>query len=233
MPESSTYGQEEDTLGKTWDEVRQILLDAGVNRNNYLVEWSNSWIDYSLLKIVMEEHTPSHSICLFPYRKTILSGLLRMSLSYFHHFICPDSKFHEYAHQAGFDSFMLIDRMRTMVNIAHRDDTQVENRVVNKLRTDEQIMQSREQLKKKYDDDDDIDHDQTWNDIGSLGIQVADKETIEAMTSEDKELVDLFLRSLGTLPSADETSSPTSIPSVRGNENYKVKSEIDQEKDEV
>lgn len=152
-----------------------------------------------------------------------------MSLSYFHHFICPDSKFHDYAHQAGFDSFMLIDRMSTMVNIPHRDDTQVENRVVNKLRTDEQIMQSREQLKKKYDDD----HDQTWTDIGSLGIQFTDKETIEAMTSEDKELVDLFLRSLGTLPSADETSSPTSIPSVRGNENYKVKSEIDHEKDEV
>lgn len=84
-----------------------------------------------------------------------------MSLSYFHHFICPDSKFHEYAHQAGFDSFMLIDRMSTMVNIAHRDGTQVENRVVNKPRTDEQIMQSREQLKKKYDDDDDINHDQT------------------------------------------------------------------------
>lgn len=53
------------------------------------------------------------------------------------------------------------------------------------------------------------------------------------MTSEDKRLVDLFLKSLGTLPSADETSSPTSIPSVRGNENYKVKSEIDHEKDEV
>ncbi len=156
-----------------------------------------------------------------------------MSLSYFHHFICPDSKFHEYAHQAGFDSFMLIDRMSTMVNIAHRDDTQVEDRVINKLRTDEQILQSKEQLKKKCDDDDDYDDDQTWDGIDSLDIQVAGKETVEAMTNEDKELVDLFHKSLGTLPSADETSSPTSIPSVRGNEKYKVKSEIDHEKDEV
>lgn len=53
---------------------------------------------------------------------------------------------------------------------------------------------------------------------------------MEAMTNEAKELVDLFQKSLGTLPSADETSSPTSIPSVRGNEDCKVKSEIDDEK---
>jgi hypothetical protein len=36
----SVYGQEEETWGKTWDEVRQILLDASMNRNGYLVEWS-------------------------------------------------------------------------------------------------------------------------------------------------------------------------------------------------
>lgn len=49
------------------------------------------------------------------------------------------------------------------------------------------------------------------------------------MTNEEKELVNLFQKSLGTLQSADETSSPTSIPSVRENEDYKVKSEIDDE----
>jgi hypothetical protein len=52
---------------------------------------------------------------------------------------------------------------------------------------------------------------------------------MEAMTNEEKELVDLFQKSLGTLPSADKTSSPTSIPSVRGSEDYTVKSEIDEE----
>jgi hypothetical protein len=226
----STYGQDEETWGKTWDEVRQILLDAGMNRNNYLVEWSNNRIDYSLLKMIMEEHSPSNSILLIPYWKAILPGFSSMSLSYFHPFICPGSKLHEHAHQAGFDSFMLVDGMRTMIDLAHRDDPQVEDQVVNELRTDEQILQSQEQLKKEYDDDD-YDDDQTWDDIDSLDIQVADKEAMDVMTNEEKELVDLFQKSLGTLPSADETSSPTSIPSVRGNEDYKVKSEIDEEED--
>jgi hypothetical protein len=82
----------------------------------------------------------------------------------------------------------------------------------------EQILQSQEQLKKEDGDDDDYDNDQTWDDIDSPDIRVADKEAMEAMTNEEKELVDLFQKALGTLPSADETSSPTSIPSVRGNE---------------
>jgi len=107
------------------------------------------------------------------------------------------------------------------------------DRVVNKLRTSEQILQLQEQLKKKYDDDDAYDDDQTWDDIDSLDIHVADKETMEAMTNEDKELVDLFHKSLGTLPFADKASSSTSIPSVRGNEDYKVESEIDDENDGV
>ena len=48
------------------------MLDAGMNRNNYLVEWSNSRIDYSLLKMIMEEHSPSNSILLIPYWTAIL-----------------------------------------------------------------------------------------------------------------------------------------------------------------
>lgn len=129
---------------------------------------------------------------------------------------------------------MVIDRMRTMIDLTHRDDTQVEDRVVNEFCTDEQILQSQEQLKNKYDDDDDDEFgdDQTWDDIDSLDNQVADEETMEALTNEEKELVDLFQKSLGTLPSANETSSHTSIPSVRGGD-YKVKSEIDDEKDGV
>jgi hypothetical protein len=56
---------------------------------------------------------------------------------------------------------------------------------------------------------------------------------MEVMTNEEKELVGLFRESLGTLPSADEASSPTSIPSVNGNEDYKVNSEVDEEEDGV
>jgi len=96
----STYGQEEDTLGKTWDEFRQILLNAGMNRNNYLVEWSNSWIDYSLLKIVMEEHTLSHSILLIPLPESHPSRIIKdesiiLSSFYLSRFqisrVCPPS----------------------------------------------------------------------------------------------------------------------------------------------
>jgi hypothetical protein len=246
----SIYGQVEETWGRTWDEVRQILLDAGMNRNSYLVEWSNSGIDRRLLKMIMEKHTPSNSILLIPYWKTILPGFLSMSLSYFHPFICPDSKLYKGAHQAGFDTFMLIDGMRTMIDLVHRDDTPVEDWVANELRTDEQILQSQEQLKKQYDDDnDDDDDDQTWEDIETLNIQVAEKEAMEAMTDEEKELVNIFQKSLGTLPSVDETSNSTSMPSgmlrydtinkandccevlLRGDENHEVESEIDDKED--
>ena len=58
-------------------------------------------------------------------------------------------------------------------------------------------------------------------------------EAMEAMTNEEKELVDPFQKSLGILLSANETSNPAIIPSVRGNEDYKVKSETDEEEDGV
>jgi hypothetical protein len=200
----SVYGQEEETWEKTWDEVRQILLDAGMNRNSYLVEWSNSGIDYRLLEMIMDKNTPSNSILLVPYWKAIFPGFSSMSLVYFYSFIYPDSILHEYSHQAGFDSFMLIEGMRTMIDLTHRDDTQIEDRAVDKLRTDERILQSQEQLKREYDDDDDDDDDdQIWDDIDSLDAQVADQEAMKAMTNEEKELADLFQKSLGTLPSAD------------------------------
>jgi len=56
---------------------------------------------------------------------------------------------------------------------------------------------------------------------------------MEAMMNEEKELVDPFQKSLGILLSANETSNPAIIPSVRGNEDYKVKSETDEEEDGV
>jgi hypothetical protein len=55
---------------------------------------------------------------------------------------------------------MLVDGIRTMVDLAHRDDPQVDDQVINELRTDEQILQSQKQLKREYDDDD-YDDDQT------------------------------------------------------------------------
>ena len=54
-----------------------------------------------------------------------------------------------------------------------------------------------------------------------------------ATTNEEKKLIDLFQKFLGALPLANKTSSPTSILSVRGNEDYKVESKIGDEKDGV
>jgi hypothetical protein len=50
---------------------------------------------------------------------------------------------------------------------------------------------------------------------------------MKAMTNEEKELADLFQKTLGTLPSAEGLFSPTSIPGVRGNEACTVHSEFD------
>src|SRR5437763_1984823 len=142
--------------------------------------------------MIMEENTPSNTILLVPYWKAILPGFSSMSLGYLHSFIYPDSVLHKYSHQAGFDSFMLLEGMRAMIDLTHRDDTQIEDRAVDKLRTDEQILQSQEQLKRVYDDDDDDDDgdgddDQIWDNIDSLHTQVADEEAMKAMTNEEKE----------------------------------------------
>jgi hypothetical protein len=66
--------KEEETWERTRDEVRQIFLDAGMSRSNYLVEWSNNRTDYRLLKMIMEEHSPSNSILLIPYWKVSSQG---------------------------------------------------------------------------------------------------------------------------------------------------------------
>jgi len=75
------YGQEEDTFGKTWDEVRHLLHDAGMKKDSYIVEWSNSGIDYSFLKMIMQQHTPSNSILLIYSWRTVLQGFSSMELS--------------------------------------------------------------------------------------------------------------------------------------------------------
>ena len=85
----------------------------------------------------MKEYTSSNLILLIYYWKAILLGFLSISLLYFHPFICPDSKLRKYVNQAGFDSFMLIDGMKTLIDLTYRDNPQVEDQVINELQTDE------------------------------------------------------------------------------------------------
>jgi hypothetical protein len=47
-----------------------------------------------------------------------------MALSYFHSFIRPDFELLQFAHQAIFDCFMLIDAMRTMLDLANQDNVE-------------------------------------------------------------------------------------------------------------
>lgn len=116
-------GQGEETWGLTWEEIRQKLTDAGMNRDSFLVEWSNLRIDHRLLQKIMKDDTPSNSVMLVNHWKAILPGFSSMRLGYFHSFIYPDSTVREYSHQAGFDSLMLVDGMKAMVDLVHRDET--------------------------------------------------------------------------------------------------------------
>jgi DNA polymerase III epsilon subunit-like protein len=208
------YGQEEETFGKTWDEVRHLLHDAGMKKDSYIVEWSNSGIDYSFLKMIMQQHTPSNSIILIHPWRTVLPGFSSMKLSHFHPFLYPDSSIHEYAHQASSDSLMLVEAMRALIDLAHRDDPRAEEFGTGELRIDEQISQLQEQLKMEYDKDDESDDSQSGSDVDSLEAQIAHEEAMKVMTDEEKELADLFLKSFGTLPSVDSISGPTNSSSV-------------------
>jgi hypothetical protein len=215
----------------TWDEIRQTLLDVGMNRNSCPIEWSRSGVDHKFIKMIMGEDTPSSPMWLIPYWRAILPGFSSMALSYFHSFIRPDSELPQFAHQAVFDCFMLIDAMRTMLDLAHRDDVEDEGQYDNELPIDEQILQAQEQLEKEYGDDD----GEALDDIDSLDIQVVDEEVIEVMTDQEKEIVGLFQKYLNfqPLPSADETSDPTSVSSVKGSEDDLVNPAMDEEKNGV
>ena len=58
------YGEESQTSGMTIDDIRDTLLNAGMNSNSDLVEWSTSGVDRRMLEMIMGEHTPKNSILL-------------------------------------------------------------------------------------------------------------------------------------------------------------------------
>lgn len=53
------YGQEKETFGKTWDELRHLLHDADMEKDSYVVEWSNSGIPR--LQFLEDDHATTHS----------------------------------------------------------------------------------------------------------------------------------------------------------------------------
>ena len=143
------------THGMTFDEIRKTLLNAGMNKDSYLVEWSKNGVDRRLLEMIMGEDTPrkfhmANTLLeigpprILDYEIIILPSIHPSGLS-------PPSD----AHQAGADSLMLIDAMRALIDLSHRDDVLVQGTVFDYSRTDEQILQTQEQLWKECGDDDD------------------------------------------------------------------------------
>jgi hypothetical protein len=55
----------------------------------------------------------------------------------------------------------------------------------------------------EHDKEDESDDYQMGSDLDPPKAQIVDKEEVKAMTDEEKELADLFLESLGALPSVD------------------------------
>lgn len=205
------YGQTQETHGKTFDEIKQTLLETGMNRDSYVVEWSTNGVDIKLLGMIMGQDTPINSIKLVSYWRSILPGFLSMSLSYFHPFIRPDSKLHKRAHQAGADGLMLTDIVRAMIDLSHRDEVQFKNHSVDEFQTDEQILQTQEDLQRQCGDEDD--NDLSADEIDLLNILDVGKEAMNAMTDEDKAIIDRLRKSSDVLQSVDKTSTSTSIPS--------------------
>lgn len=72
--------------------------------------------------------------------------------------------------------------------------------------------------KSKNDKDNESDNGQSGKDVDSFKAQIAHEEATKAMTDEEKELADLFLKPFGILPSVDSISLVLQIAAVSGNE---------------
>jgi hypothetical protein len=185
------YGKDTQTSGMTIDDIRDALLNAGMNSNSNLVEWSTCGIDRRMLKMIIGEHTPRDSILLPRHWRKVLPGFLSMSLSYFHQFLYPASKLHERTHQTSPDTLMLIDTIRAPIDLHHRDEELAQSTI----QINEEILHSQERLWKEcsvnndYDEDDDVDSD---DEIEMLDIESAAKQAVKEMTDDDKELLALF-----------------------------------------
>ncbi|KAH0543380.1 hypothetical protein FGG08_002336 [Glutinoglossum americanum] len=187
------YGSRSQTSGTTIDDIRDTLLNAGMNSNSSLIEWSLSRTDRRRLETIMGEHTPKTSILLPVHWRKVLRGFLSMSLSYFHQFLYPDSRLHKRAHRAGPDTLMLIDTIRALIDLSHRDKELVQSTLDNLIQTNEEILHPQKQLRRElsvndnHSEDDDISSDNDEPDIES-----AAKQVVKEITDDDRELLALF-----------------------------------------
>ena len=117
---------------------------------------------------------------------------------------CPGSKLYEYA---GFDSFMLIEmtlKLRTGLSMNYGPMSRF---CSHKSSWKGSMMTTTIMM---------IIKPGTLSTLSIFRLRI--KRRCKQWLTKRKNF--LFQKSLGTLSSADETSSPTSIPSARGNEDY-------------
>jgi len=122
-----------------------------------------------------------------------------MSLSYFHQLLCPDSKLHERAHRAGPDTLTLIDTMKALIYLCHRDKELVQSTLNRLTQSNEKILYTLEQLRKgrnlndDYNEDDVVDMEDDDDDAFEvLDIENTAKMVVEEMTDDSRELLALF-----------------------------------------
>ena len=136
--------------------------------------------------MIIGEHTPKDSILLSIHWRKVLPGFLSMSLSYFHQSLYPASKLRERAHQAGPEALMLIDTIRALVDLYHRDEELAQST----LQINEEILHPQERsVDDDHDKDDDVDSD---DQIEMLDMESAAKQAVKEMTEDDKALLALF-----------------------------------------
>ena len=84
----------------------------------------------------------------------------------------PDPSIHEHAHQASFDSLMLVNVMSALIEPTHRDKLRAEECGTGELRTDKQISRLQEQLEMKKPIDRNVYvRDQMWHPKGIIDPQ--------------------------------------------------------------
>jgi hypothetical protein len=196
------------------DDIRDILLDAGMNANPDLVEWSINGIDRQIMGTIMGENIPTNSICLVNHWKMVLPGFLTMRLSYFHQFHCPNSTLHQRAHRAGPDTLMLIDTMRALIDLSNRDGDLVQSTLHGSSQNYEETLHTQEQLRKECGVDENYDV-QSEDETDLLDVRVPEKQAVKEMTDEDRELLDLFQKSRQIPQPVDEVTGPIGIPGAK------------------
>src|SRR5262249_19024538 len=109
------------------------------------------------------------------------------------------------ARRAGPDTLMLIDIIRALIDLYHRDEELAQSTI----QTNEEILHPQERLRKECyvnGDQDEGDDDDSDDEIEMLGIESAAKQAVKEMTDDNRALLALFEEYRQTQRSAHEAT---------------------------